>query len=382
MSFFSLSSSLADGALFRSAGPRAGSRSRLNALRWCELVTGQMANQRFFNIIIPSTLAGIVGCYLGSSVERYRSNLYLAKAASPTHFPGDRSGPSLPSDGGDASFNFPDLGKKLPETSSRHLDIMKHGYPSFETIRTYGNFVLSYDRRNRTPNWVMEHLTPERVHKVKDGSVDRSKCEFFEDHSIHPYFRSSNIDYKGSGYDRGHLAAARNHAISQDFVNQTFILSNIAPQVGKGFNRDVWNTLEQYVRYRTHASRNLWVCSGPLYLPKKSPDGQKYVTYKVIGPNNVSVPTHFFKVLLIENIDGKLELESYVVENIAHDPYTPILAFQVPLDAIERAAGFLIFDQVPKTSLKQINGKNEQMEKFMNKWITLKQKELHERAKG
>lgn len=44
-------------------------------------------------------------------------------------------------------------------------------------------------------------------------------------------YRSDNTDYKGSGFDRGHLAAAGNHRLSQNQVNQTFILSNMAPQV-------------------------------------------------------------------------------------------------------------------------------------------------------
>ena len=353
-----------------------------------------MASRRIFRIALPATLAGTVGCYLGMTIEKYRNNLLTVKAATPNYFAGSGSrNPNLLDASGDAlivgpsSSSDPPTGKfsdngALVPSSIRHHEIMKHGYPSFETVRTYGNFVLSYDRRNRTPNWVMEHLTPERVQKVSDGSVDRSKCEFFEDSSIHPFFRASNHDYKNSGYDRGHLAAARNHAISQDFVNQTFILSNIAPQVGRGFNRDSWNTLEQYVRYRARSCKNLWVCSGPLYLPKKNSDGHKYITFKVIGSNNVSVPTHFFKVLLIENTDLTFELESYVMENTSHDPYTPILAFQVPLDSIERAAGFLIFDQIPKKSFKRINGKNEHVEKFMKKWIEMKQREAKDRTRG
>lgn len=44
-------------------------------------------------------------------------------------------------------------------------------------------------------------------------------------------YRSTNADYKGSGYDRGHLAAAGNHKYDQKHVEQTFFLSNMAPQV-------------------------------------------------------------------------------------------------------------------------------------------------------
>lgn len=43
--------------------------------------------------------------------------------------------------------------------------------------------------------------------------------------------RSENRDYKGSGFDRGHMAAAGNHRLSQKDCHETFLLSNMAPQV-------------------------------------------------------------------------------------------------------------------------------------------------------
>ena len=49
--------------------------------------------------------------------------------------------------------------------------------------------------------------------------------------SVHVYHRSTNQDYKGSGFDRGHLAAAANHKWSQKAMDDTFILSNVSPQV-------------------------------------------------------------------------------------------------------------------------------------------------------
>ena len=42
----------------------------------------------------------------------------------------------------------------------------------------------------------------------------------------------------------------------------TFHLTNIAPQVGKGFNRDAWNKLEMYARRLTQDYSDVYVCSG------------------------------------------------------------------------------------------------------------------------
>ena len=65
--------------------------------------------------------------------------------------------------------------------------------------------------------------------------VSRSKMKFVEDQSFHAYHRSTNKDYSGSGYDRGHLAAAANHRNSESAMNQTFVLSNVSPQVGMSY---------------------------------------------------------------------------------------------------------------------------------------------------
>ena len=77
---------------------------------------------------------------------------------------------------------------------SRAAEIMRFGYPGFDNLRTFEDFIVSYDRRNRTPHWVMEHLTPERM--AFNPEVDRSKCIFQPDNSIHPYFQSQNEDYR------------------------------------------------------------------------------------------------------------------------------------------------------------------------------------------
>ena len=238
----------------------------------------------------------------------------------------------------------------------RVSQIMKYGFPSLDNIRSFDDFILSYDRKTRTASWVFEHLTPEHVKHNKE--VDRSKCDFKPDESIHPFFRADNNDYRKSGYDRGHLAAAGNHKRHQKHLEQTFYLSNISPQVGSGFNRDAWNHLERYVRKLTKIYPNVYVCTGPLYLPRKETDGKLYVKYEVIGDKNVAVPTHFFKIIVGETADKKLEMESYVMPNQVIPSDTPLDNYKVPPESIERAAGLLFFDGINRKSLKAINGKS------------------------
>lgn len=279
-----------------------------------------------------------------------------------------------------ATAFVPDTPKtgKLSTDGNRISQIMRYGFPGLDNVRSYSDYVLSYDRRNRVAHWVFEHLTPENT--KSNSAVDRAKCDFKPDESIHPFFRSQNSDYKGSGFDRGHLAAAGNHKTHQTHCEQTFYLTNMAPQVGSGFNRDSWNRLEKYVRKLTKTYPNVYVCTGPLYLPKREADGKNYVKYQVIGNNSVAVPTHFYKVIVGETADGHLELESYVMPNQVIDDNTPLKVFQVndsnaeieqlnkenklisfffqvPPESVERSAGLLFFDKIARKQLSKINGK-------------------------
>lgn len=81
--------------------------------------------------------------------------------------------------------------------------------------------------------------------------------------------------------------------------------------------------------------------------------------YQVLGKNHVAVPTHFFKVIVTENFQQELALESYVMPNESIDDKTPLSVFQVPLESVERSAGLLFFEKLSIDEFKMINGKNQ-----------------------
>lgn len=225
----------------------------------------------------------------------------------------------------------------------------RFGLPSNDNLRLFDEFVLSYDRRLRSAIWVLEHLTKEGL----AGSGDRDDAKFHEDKVLNECSRATSADYRCSNYDRGHLAAAANHKGSQEALDQTFTYSNISPQTSS-LNRGAWARLESYVRWRAKRSKNLYVVSGPLYLPIKAKDGNLYVTYRVLGNNHISVPTHYFKVFLVELNGGKLELEAFVMPNDDLEGKPSLDEFRIDLDrlgAIECSAGLAFFDQVSRDEL-------------------------------
>jgi endonuclease G, mitochondrial len=192
-------------------------------------------------------------------------------------------------------------------------DIMRHGYPTFLSIKERRGHVVAYDRRHRTAAWVCEHLSPARL---RHRAARREHTEFREDESDPQLFRARLSDYRGSGFDRGHLAPAADMRHSQAAMQDTFWLSNMSPQVGKGFNRGIWNDLETHVRDAAERHDNTWVITGPLYVAHGE-GKSRYVQYQVIGDGLVSVPTHFFKVIALEKRAGAgiSAIEAYMLPN-------------------------------------------------------------------
>ena len=53
-------------------------------------------------------------------------------------------------------------------------------------------------------------------------------------------------------------------------------------QVGKGMNRDYWARFERFVQLLTNTCDDVWIVTGPLYLPRPSQDGWR-MDYRLLG---------------------------------------------------------------------------------------------------
>ena len=233
--------------------------------------------------------------------------------------------------------------------------LFQYGFPGpISDLHPTLSTTSAFDRRTRNPLWVAEHITPASL-SIKGG--DRRHSQFVEDENIPAKFRAKLHDYFRSGYDRGHQVPAADAKWSQEAIDQTFLLSNMCPQVGDGFNRDYWAHLEDFCRRLTHEYPSVRIVTGPLYLPRRDPDGKWRVSYEVIGnPPNVAVPTHFYKVIFAEDgkTGGNVSLGAFVLPNapIANDK--PLIDFEVPVEAIERASGLEFAAKLPSQRRKRL----------------------------
>ena len=159
-------------------------------------------------------------------------------------------------------------------------------------------FLLSHDSTNKTPIWVIEHLTVEKA----QGSLPRYN-KFQPDPDLKEGERAELADYRSSGYDRGHMAPAADMKWDQQAMVECFYLSNMVPQVGKGMNQGIWKDLEEYVRTWAIDRGAVYIFTGPIYE-----DGIK----KTIGKNKVAVPSHLYKIIYDPN---KAEAIAFIMPN-------------------------------------------------------------------
>ncbi len=106
------------------------------------------------------------------------------------------------------------------------------------TVLVYHGFVVGYSEDLKNPVWVAYRLG--KTNNPLDSPRDP---QFHADSRTTS--QVSDKDYKGSGYDRGHMAP--NRAIENHYGKlaqlETFFTTNVSPQTSK-LNRVMWRKLE------------------------------------------------------------------------------------------------------------------------------------------
>ncbi|MEF1173661.1 DNA/RNA non-specific endonuclease [Vibrio sinaloensis] len=168
----------------------------------------------------------------------------------------------------------------LAATCGQHLAM---GAPSelSDQLLCRDGYAVGYNYQTKNADWVAYHLTAESV----NASYKRSNS-FKIDAELPDYAQSTLDDYRSSGYDRGHLAPSAAMDFTQESMKQSFLMSNMSPQL-PGFNRVGWRLLEEHVRDVTNEYNEVYVVTGPIYNGNESTIG-----------NGVVIPSAFYKVIL------------------------------------------------------------------------------------
>ncbi|MDE6336166.1 MAG: DNA/RNA non-specific endonuclease, partial [Muribaculaceae bacterium] len=119
-------------------------------------------------------------------------------------------------------------GIATPGGSKGHAAGSKH-YPGLEyvelpekltsQIKEYAGFTISFNKDNRTPNYVAWELLDEET----NGEKGRSN-NFWSDPDIEGC--PTTADYTRSGYDRGHMCPSGDQKWSHEAMNDCFVMAN------------------------------------------------------------------------------------------------------------------------------------------------------------
>ncbi|WP_025828788.1 DNA/RNA non-specific endonuclease [Acetobacter okinawensis] len=132
------------------------------------------------------------------------------------------------------------------------------------------------------PLWSAEYLDAAAV--LGGRKIGRTTNTFVADDRLPAGDGATLADYRGSGFDRGHMVPSAD-AGTEEIQEQTFTLSNVVPQTA-ALNEGIWTGVEMAVRAMALREGGVYVVTGPDFTGSSRAIGQ-----------NVLVPTATWKAI-------------------------------------------------------------------------------------
>ncbi|MEK0423346.1 MAG: hypothetical protein RLZ95_1256 [Bacteroidota bacterium] len=188
-------------------------------------------------------------------------------------------------------------------------------------------YTLSYSEANRQAEWVFYHLTPEFVNGTQVRTDDFRSDPLVKNNPV------KSTDYTGSGFDRGHLCPAADMTLNYNSMSETFFMSNMSPQA-PSFNRGIWSTLEDKVRFWALEKNGVYVATGPIL---KNSCG-------TINNGTITVPCSFYKIIYNDTGAEKIAI-AFILNN--QGSTSNLKNFVCNIDQIETLTGIDFFSELP-----------------------------------
>jgi len=225
----------------------------------------------------------------------------------------------------------------------RHLGL---GKPVAYLERIREGYAVGYDARLKIPIWVQYELGPEDL-KPEHGRRKIARTDDFRaDPTLPLNLGAIPLDFAEDGndkdqradYAKGHLVPAADRRSLERLMSETFLLTNMVPQIGAGFNGSVWRVLEEDIRKWVEQFGQVTIIAGPAFVAQE--DGrEQYISYRVIGSNQIAVPTHLFKII-VDHPDGKdPRVLAFLLDNRDYKKGEKYSDFMVTVDHLENITG-------------------------------------------
>jgi endonuclease G len=192
------------------------------------------------------------------------------------------------------------------------------------------------------------------------GTADRGDDTFHPDPEVETGSAIPD-DYRGSGYDRGHLAPAADFKYSEQRMADSFFMSNMSPQAPE-LNRGIWRVLEEQVRKWAQQEKKVYIVTGPLLKPGLKTIGRR---------NKIAVPEAYYKVILDLSPPQPKAIGFILPNQGAEESSEALKQFVVSVDEVEKQTGLDFWPMLPDEMEKSLEAKSN-----VNAWTWQKAKKL------
>lgn len=201
------------------------------------------------------------------------------------------------------------------------------------------NFCVEWDIAKKAQRW-----SAFRWDNTNSGGYIKREDNFIEDTDIPLEYRTTYDHYRGSGYTRGHMCASADRWNSLEANRQTFLYSNMQPQL-YSFNGGIWANLEMKVR-----SWNTADFRDTLYVARGGTIDHTSDLIEITS-TGLRVPKYFFMAILCKNksaVNGGYKAIGFYMEHRSfYEDEKNLAPYIVSIDNLERLTGIDFFCNLP-----------------------------------
>lgn len=234
------------------------------------------------------------------------------------------------------------LNRREAESEVSSADLEKVVLPANvnNSVINYEGFTVGFNPEMHQPNYVVWTLDPSET----DGDFSRNDVQFLPDDRVPGC--ATLADYRGSGFDRGHMAPAADMKWSERSMADCHLLTNMCPQ-DKRLNSGAWATVEKNARNWAKRFGPLVIVAGPVLSDRLT---------RSIGTTPVPVPERFFKVILAPEANPPMGI-AFLMPNSYVEGGAQ--ASVVSIDDVEAVTGFDFFSELPDDIENEVERQNK-----------------------
>ena len=227
---------------------------------------------------------------------------------------------------------------EFPKVKGGNSMIIVHKAILNSNTNEYGvNYSVEFDTSKKSQRWSCYQMYSSiSASNTKRYTSDTN--QYPQDSSLPSQYQFTADPFWGSGYDHGHICPSADRLGSADANYQTFLLTNMQPQVN-GFNAYVWANMENQLRIwnRDSFRDTLYVCKGGTI------DNSDQIATTL--HSGLIVPKYYFMAILCKNKEGYKALGFWIEHKANSD--TELGKYVVSIKQLESLTGIDFFCNLP-----------------------------------